>query len=75
MKAYFVDTNVLIDIKKIILQQIDPNRSRYHKNYNDLIELITDEEIEILVVPTVLEEIRRGSHKDDYLIEKFISKF
>lgn len=75
MKAYFVDTNILIDIKRIITGEINPNRSRYHRNYNDLIELITSDEIEILVVPTVLEEIRRGSHKDDALTERFIGRF
>ena len=40
-----------------------------------MIELITSDEIEILVVPTVLEEIRRGSHKDDALTERFIGRF
>ena len=75
MKAYFVDSNVLIDIKKVIAGEINPEKSRYHRHYKDLIELIINDEIQLLVVPTVLEEIKRGSHKDDFLTERFIHKF
>ena len=75
MKAYFVDSNVLIDIKKAITGEINPDKSRYHRHYKDLIELIINDEIQLLVVPTVLEEIRRGSYKDDFLTERFIQKF
>lgn len=74
MKSYFVDTNILIDIKRVILREIDASKSRYHFNYNDLIELLGNEEIGILVVPTVLEEIKKGSHKDGAVTERFINK-
>jgi hypothetical protein len=69
-----VDTNVLIDIMKIFTGQINPRTNRYYQNYTDFIDLIGDRTIEVLVVPTVLEEIRRGSHKDDYMLETFIMR-
>lgn len=72
MKAYFVDTNVLIDIMKIFTGQINSRANRYYQNYADFINLIGDREVQVLIVPTVLEEIRRGSHKDDYMLETFI---
>lgn len=75
MKAYFVDTNILIDIKKIFLQEIDPRKSRYHMNYMGLIESISDGKIEILVTPTVYNEIKKGSKKDDFITERFINRF
>ena len=75
MKGYFVDSNILIDIKKIMTGEIDPRKSRYHRNYADLIDMVTSGKVEILVVPTVLEEIKRGSHKDGSLTEMFIERF
>ena len=75
LKGYFIDSNVLIDIKRIITGELDPKKSRYHRNYSDLIELVTSGKIELLVVPTVLEEIKKGSYKDDFLTERFIEKF
>lgn len=75
MKGYFIDSNILIDIKKIMTGELDVRKSRYHRNYSDLIDLVTSGKIEALVVPTVLEEIKRGSYKDDSLTEMFIQRF
>lgn len=75
LKGYFVDSNILIDIKKIMTGELNPSKSRYHRNYADLIDLVTSGKVEVLVVPTVLEEIKRGSHKDDGLTEMFIQRF
>lgn len=74
MKGYFVDSNILIDIKKIMTGEIDPRKSRYHRNYADLMDLVTSGKVELLVVPTVLEEIKRGSYKDDGMTEIFIQR-
>lgn len=75
MKAYIVDTNVLIDIKNIINGNINPQAKRYYRNYSDLIETITDRDVQIIVMPTVLEEIKQGAHKDDYSLEILIERF
>ena len=75
MKAYFVDTNVLIDIMKIFTGDINPRTNRYYQNYRDFIDLIGNRDVEVLIVPTVLEEIKKGSYKDDSLTEIFIQRF
>ena len=74
MKGYFVDSNILIDIKKIMTGELDPRKSRYHRNYADLIDLVTSGKVEILVVPTVYEEIKKGSYKDDGMTEMLIQR-
>lgn len=75
MKAYIVDTNVLIDIKNIMAGNISPQTKRFYRNYSGLIETIANGEVQIIVVPTVLEEIKQGARKDDYSLEILIQRF
>lgn len=75
MKYYIVDTNILIDIKKIMLNEKNTNQNRDRGNFDELIKYLTEGEVGIIVVPTVLKEIKRGSYKDDFLLERFINKF
>lgn len=75
MKYYIVDTNILIDIKKIMLNERDSNKNRDRRNYEELIDYLTNGEIGIIVTPTVLQEIKKGSYKDDFLLERFINRF
>ena len=75
MKYYIVDTNILIDIKKIMLKEKDSNKNRDRGNFDELVKYLTQEEVGMLIVPTVLEEIKKGSYKDDFLLMRFINRF
>lgn len=72
MEGYFVDSNILIDITKILTGQINTEDKRYYKHYQDLINLIVYEEVKLLVVPAVLEEIKVNNV--DHMVELFIDR-
>lgn len=75
MKFYIVDTNILIDIIKVMTNEINAKSSRYHRNYLELIDNLNDGNIGLLITPTVLHEVKKGSYKDDFLLERFIRRF
>lgn len=75
MSSYVVDTNILIDIKKIMCNQYDFNKNRDAQYYSDFVEFLTSGEVEVFVTPTVLSEVKKGSYKEDFLLERFINRF
>lgn len=75
MPSYVVDTNILIDIKKIMCNQYDFNKNRDAQYYSDFVEFLTSGEVEVLVTPTVLSEVKKGSYKENFLLERFINRF
>ena len=75
MVKFIVDSNVIIDLSKIFEKgDVNKNQRRLDR-LTKLFLLLADGQVELYVVPKVVEEIKIGSKKDGFRAEHFMNRF
>lgn len=75
MAEFIVDTNIIIGISHLYLENVQHARNRRESYLFELKELIEDGVVTPIITPTVLKEIKKGSKKDGGMAEKIVSRF
>lgn len=75
MVQFIVDSNVIIDLSKVFKNGTSSKFNRRLDRLSSLFTLIADGKVELMVVPKVVEEIKRGNDIDKFCAENFMDRF